>query len=195
MFWLEQNQAMPTEWFAGAPTPDQRSAWVGNIYRVPLAHHADGFFEVVPFVFSAYRYLMYFASLAGEVPGDDEQEVRDFIRTWAHDFEPDMRTSRLVKFMRADAISRDHIYEPASWRLDNPRQIFSFGQHLLEIVVYHSRLVAETRQYFYKPAPGLGRFYDRVCHCNHLLIQELGFSAIHNAGLEDTGYIGYEKQR
>lgn len=63
---------------------------------------------------------MYFASLAGEVPGDDEQEVRDFIRTWAHDFEPDMRTSRLVKFMRADAINRDHIYEPDSWRLDNP---------------------------------------------------------------------------
>lgn len=50
MFWLDQTQAMPTEWFAGAPTPDQRSAWVGNIYRVALAHHADGFFEVVPFV-------------------------------------------------------------------------------------------------------------------------------------------------
>lgn len=160
--------------FTSAPAADE--VWLGDIF------HIENRFEVIPFQFR-HQYLAVFYH--PEVTIGDLEYNTEVLAGWANGFVP-AYDARLVKFARSDAVN--DFYSPEIWQLDNPRQIFQFGELLGDVVLAHVSTQA-CSQYLYWPADRrLSALYRRIAR--RLACPSLGYNPILNgtAG-EFHGYL------
>jgi hypothetical protein len=186
MLWHFKNDPDKLDgWFRGFP--EITSHFVGEPWIVEQDR-----VELVPFQFSGHRYLCWFADIVHEV-GGDATELQMYADAWADGYVPH-RQSRLIKFLRADVHTVDEMYDPSKWQLNNPRDIFSFGEFLVEAVWIHAQYFEGIKQYFFKPSNlSLLKFYERILSAWNGVISEHGFCRIHVIEGNDGGFIGYER--
>jgi hypothetical protein len=90
----------------------------------------------------------------------DWELIAETARLWSDGFIPD-RTSRIVKFFRADATGDE--FRASEWHLDDPRYVFQFGEALGDVVAQHYLANPAITQYFYMAVSSvLDRFYARI---------------------------------
>ncbi|NLY28158.1 MAG: hypothetical protein GX049_11550 [Alcaligenaceae bacterium] len=172
------------DWFARAP--DGPCTWISGEVIV-LAEHL----EVVAFQFDQDRYLMFFSALEATL-GTDPDLAEDVLQNWVGTFRP-AKDHRLIKFIRADANDPEQMFDYHLWPLRNPRQVFQFGQFLVDVAMQHWQTMRYITQYLYQPAyPALTKLYQRTLK-NHEGCRQAGFRPILNSDIESGGYYGCEK--
>lgn len=165
--------------------PDSEDAWIG----VPAVIREG--VEVVGIQFVRTRFLMFFEELNSIFDGDEEL-ARESADAWAG-YHPEY-PNRLVKFIRADVTDPETMFDPDSWRLPSPRQIFQFGRLLLDAVLVHAALLPDVKVYIYKPErPGLESFYNRIFNKNQEACRNAGFTPIVEIDVEEGGFYGYQR--
>ena len=170
--------------FADAPT--EPAAWRG----IPFGVGAD--VEVVPIQFLSTRYLVFFTSIVQEF-GGDVAFAQQMAATWSGGFIP-AEQHRLVKFLRADAVDQDTIFDPTAWKLENPRQIFQFGRLLISAILVHAEQLPAIRQYLFKPEDSrLEKFYSRTFLRNRSTCAEAGLAPILEIDGDEGGFYGYQR--
>jgi hypothetical protein len=135
--------------FASAPVAGP--AWVGDIYALNENQ------ELIPVRFGAHDFIIGFTSPHFEAL--DEEFLGDFTRSWAEGHIP-AAPSRLLKMARADA--EHNLFNPETWKLGAPQQIFQFGQTMAEATALHAQAFPDCKAYYFWAASAkLERLYER----------------------------------
>lgn len=178
------NEMLLSVLFAEAPT--EPAAWLG----IPFEVEAN--VEVVPIQFISTRYLVFFTNLLQELDGDVAL-AQEMAATWSGGFIPNEH-HRLVKFLRADAVDQNTIFDPTAWKIENPRQIFQFGRLLIMTILVHAAQLPAIRQYLFKPENSrLEKFYSRTFLRNQATCAEAGFAPILDIDANEGGFYGYQR--